>query len=205
MKYTTIEGERWLIASPEISRRDQFGALLNARGLLGQAVEVGVHRGEFAEQLLATWSGRRLHCVDPWQDHLPDYDGHVPESNRIADLGETIGRLSAFGDRAAIHQRTSSLAAPLFPDATLDATLDFCYLDANHRRRYVEQDIRLWWPKIRPGGILAGHDISGFWQAEVEPAVVAFARRLDRRIYLVPDRRPQPASWYVYKAKEAAG
>jgi predicted O-methyltransferase YrrM len=37
-------------------------------------------------------------------------------------------------------------------------TLDFVYIDANHDYDSVMVDICLWYPKIRKGGILAGHD-----------------------------------------------
>ena len=39
-----------------------------------------------------------------------------------------------------------------------DESLDFVYIDARHDRASVEEDMRLWWPKIRKHGILAGHD-----------------------------------------------
>jgi hypothetical protein len=49
---------------------------------------------------------------------------------------------------------TSEEAAPKIPDGSLD----FAYIDANHAYEYVKRDIELWWPKIRDGGMLAGHD-----------------------------------------------
>jgi predicted O-methyltransferase YrrM len=39
-----------------------------------------------------------------------------------------------------------------------DDSLDFVFLDAAHEYVPVKQDIAVWWPKIKPGGILAGHD-----------------------------------------------
>ncbi len=35
---------------------------------------------------------------------------------------------------------------------------DFIYLDARHDYCAVAEDIKCYWPKVRPGGILAGHD-----------------------------------------------
>jgi glycosyltransferase involved in cell wall biosynthesis len=32
------------------------------------------------------------------------------------------------------------------------------YIDADHRYESVVSDIQAWWPKVRPGGILSGHD-----------------------------------------------
>jgi cephalosporin hydroxylase len=41
-----------------------------------------------------------------------------------------------------------------------DASLDFVYLDGDHQTDAVVADIDAWKPKIRKGGILAGHDIN---------------------------------------------
>jgi cephalosporin hydroxylase len=32
------------------------------------------------------------------------------------------------------------------------------YLDADHSKAGVLADLKLWMPKVRPGGVIAGHD-----------------------------------------------
>jgi len=39
-------------------------------------------------------------------------------------------------------------------------SLDFAYIDGDHRFPYVAQDIYYWFWKIKKGGVLAGHDYS---------------------------------------------
>lgn len=39
-----------------------------------------------------------------------------------------------------------------------DGSVDFCFLDADHVRANFEKDVRSWLPKIKKGGVLAGHD-----------------------------------------------
>jgi len=39
-----------------------------------------------------------------------------------------------------------------------DAELDFVFIDAEHSYEAVRADISAWWPKLRPGGMLIGHD-----------------------------------------------
>ena len=39
-----------------------------------------------------------------------------------------------------------------------DEYFDFVFIDADHKYESVKQDIEDWYPKVRVGGILAGHD-----------------------------------------------
>jgi hypothetical protein len=39
-----------------------------------------------------------------------------------------------------------------------DNSLDYIYIDGNHDYDHAKQDLKLWWPKLRPGGLMAGHD-----------------------------------------------
>jgi len=159
-----------------INRREDFGLLLNELGLIGEAVEIGTHRGAFAVALLEKWKGRVLHCVDPWEN-IPEFDD-VQVSRLITCLDGAEDReedfqhaknvLSRFGDRVVLH-RTVSLK---FVKQCSNESIDFVYLDGNHRYKEVRRDLIAWLPKIRPGGLLAGHDIDRVeWSKEIRPAV----------------------------------
>ena len=39
-----------------------------------------------------------------------------------------------------------------------DESLDFVFIDASHDYDSVKKDIEMWYPKVKKGGILAGHD-----------------------------------------------
>jgi hypothetical protein len=41
-----------------------------------------------------------------------------------------------------------------------DKSLDFVFLDADHKYETIKADIQHWLPKIKPGGIIGGHDYS---------------------------------------------
>lgn len=39
-----------------------------------------------------------------------------------------------------------------------DASIDFVYIDARHDRKGVLEDLQAYWPKVKMGGVIAGHD-----------------------------------------------
>jgi len=60
----------------------------------------------------------------------------------------------ALGGDVFFHRSTSVAAAETFKDGTLDLV----YIDADHKWWSVVQDLAAWWPKVRPGGVMLGHD-----------------------------------------------
>jgi hypothetical protein len=46
---------------------------------------------------------------------------------------------------------------------------DFVYLDADHTYKGAAKDIELWYPKVRSGGILSGHD---YKNKRIRPGIV---------------------------------
>lgn len=201
-----------------IKHRRYFANLLNTRhaidatrtNLLRSAVEIGTHRGEFAEMLLKAWAGHGiLHCVDPWiSGEKGVFDQPDAWGDRNADYEECLRRLQqwiAVG-RVVIMKATSSEAATSFRNGSLD----FVYIDGNHRRPHVDEDLWLWWPKVRVGGVFAGHDLTGIWEPEVRPAVEEWAERegiAEIKVVLGDRWRGHVwgdcASWYVERVAAA--
>lgn len=62
--------------------------------------------------------------------------------------------VSPFSDRVIVMRYFSLDAAEEFADGSLD----WVYLDARHDEKSVAEDIRLWYPKVKSGGIFSGHD-----------------------------------------------
>ncbi len=140
-----------------VPARDELPALLNARGLTGRGVEIGVKTGLYSNELLTNWRGQELISIDPWLSADPDE--YVDRSNVSQDeferyYQETCERLGRHGSRSTIWRMTSVEAAPGVPDHSLD----FVYIDARHDYDSVLEDLAAWVVKVKPGGILAGHD-----------------------------------------------
>ena len=72
------------------------------------------------------------------------------------NLRETIQRLRRFGLHYHILIGASSSAEVV--GLVRDGSLDFVYLDADHKYALVRADLAAWYPKVRPGGVVSGHD-----------------------------------------------
>ena len=185
----------WLVY---VRSRVELPHILNARGLLGEGAEIGVLRGQFSEIVLDRWHGRTLHCVDPWKalprdEYWDNKNVSQPEHDRL--FAETEARLRRFGTRAAILRQTSREAAGRFAEGQLD----FVFIDAQHHYEAVQDDLVAWHPKIRPGGILCGHDyldgtVNGC-RYGVRRAVQEFAAA--RRLRVVVAHEPRFPSWFI--------
>lgn len=139
-----------------VMTREEFPFVLNSRKRLGCGAEVGVQEGRFSAYLLKNWPGRQLISIDLWQEQGEDYQDIANVSQSVHELfyRRTVARLRPFGERSVIWRMSSGEASRQIADHFLD----FVYIDARHDYESVKQDLYLWYDKIRPGGIFAGHD-----------------------------------------------
>lgn len=120
---------------------------------LGKGAEVGTFKGEFAREIVSGWMGT-LYMIDVWRplgEEYLDASNHVMHKTAYADTMENVKGLE---DRAIMIRGTSEVTSDIFPDESLD----FVYIDANHAYDFVKQDIELWYPKVKKGGYVGGHD-----------------------------------------------
>lgn len=118
-----------------------------------RGAEVGVERGAYSEVLLRENPALHLTLVDAWRPYA-DYRDHVGARKLEGFYEQTLERLAPYAHRMRVLRAWSLEAAA----EVEDGSLDFVYIDANHALEYVVADIAAWSPKVRPGGIIAGHD-----------------------------------------------
>jgi hypothetical protein len=113
--------------------------------------EIGVEGGTFSLTILMAHPKLELHCIDPWLSY-PDYLDPINDKDLPSIFKIVQDRLKGYN----VHfvRDFSMNAVRKFTDASLD----FVYIDANHNLPYVMDDIVQWSKKVRPGGIVAGHD-----------------------------------------------
>jgi predicted O-methyltransferase YrrM len=155
---------------------------------LQTGAEIGVFEASTSTHLLRSFPQLKLICVDPFADYSKN------ESDKTADkmsACETTARtrLAEFTDRVTIIKDYSVSAAHIVQDQSLD----FVFIDAIHTQEAVLQDLTAWYPKIRAGGLIAGHDFS--WQG-IKEAVEEFIRPLHRAAYHTP---PVSDVWFFIK------
>jgi len=96
-----------------------------------------------------------LRQVDLWGNE-ENYHEPGPDSQSTKDrnLGRAKKLLSPWAGITEFFVMRSTDAASHFEDNSFD----YIYVDARHDYCAVTEDIEYYWPKVKPGGIMAGHD-----------------------------------------------
>jgi len=130
--------------------------LIGLEDLVG--VEIGVYRAQHARAMLKDLDIKKLYLIDPYIIY-PGYSGlGVRNWQTLAGVQihaqETLRRLG-YSNRIKWLIMTSNDAVDKVKEK-----LDFVYIDGNHDYQYVMDDLTNWTPKVKKGGLMAGHDYS---------------------------------------------
>lgn len=146
----------------KIHRAEFIASLANELGwTLG--VELGVWHGKTLARLLKTAPKLHMIGVDAWT-HIPDEMEHYKAWGHRSNELQARRNTEPYADRVSFLKMTTDEAS-----FQIDYdSLDFVFIDADHRYSAVVKDIQNWTPKVKSGGYLMGHDIN--WN-EVKQAV----------------------------------
>lgn len=147
----------WLVqaAGWTAPRREDFGVICEAQKF-EVGVEIGVQVAVFSEHVLTHWrSNKRYYLVDMWRQQSNYSDGaNVNNDEQEKKYQIAQRRMKRFAEKTVFMRNDSLSAALLVPDDSVD----FIYVDARHDYCGVTEDLFAWWPKLKKGGLLAGHD-----------------------------------------------
>ncbi len=135
--------------------------------LPGEAIvaEIGVNEGDFSNKILTLCQPKKLILIDVWASKR--YHGGLFEKvqNRFAKELKS-GQIEIIRDYSfgAIEKCEDQL-------------FDWVYLDTDHSYKTTHKELELLRPKMKKGGIIAGHDyILGNWNDGVRYGVIEAVR-----------------------------
>lgn len=123
-------------------------------------LEIGVQRGHTTVGVLSLLpSIEKYYAVDPWMAY-DKVDYRTPGSSKYTQQRNDKyfevfkEKTKQWKDKIEIIRMMSGEAHVHIPDESLD----FCFIDGNHDHDYVMEDMRLYLPKMKKGGLFGGHD-----------------------------------------------
>ena len=127
-------------------------------------VEIGVWKGEFSKQILDKVNPKKLYLIDPWK-FIPKYTtswygGTIAKNQEDMNIiYKRVQKMFKDNKKVVVYKDLSQNVAGRFKNNTLD----FVYVDGNHRYEFVKKDLEMYFQKLKKGGILAGDDYYSFW------------------------------------------
>lgn len=139
--------------------RSQLLQLLPSGGV---CAEIGVLEGDFSDQIMSNARPSQLYLIDPWiHQNREDYQKDHANAENSVQQGRHQKVLSRFArqierGRVRVIRDFSCNAVQQFEDASLD----WIYVDAVHSYEGALADLRAYAPKIKPDGLILGHDFT---------------------------------------------
>jgi hypothetical protein len=177
-----------------MTHRIQLVDKLRELGILGPAAEIGVAEGNFSRDLLAAGIPF-LYMVDMWQ-HVPGRKGDIssPPEWHHRNFDKAVWQTERYADTRQMLIMDSVRAAGLVSNGELS----LAYLDADHSFEGVTRDLEAWYPKVRSGGIIAGHDYLNRAYG-VYLAVQKFTQPRGITPVVIPELKAEDAGFYFIK------
>lgn len=156
-----------------------------------KCIEVGVNLGINSCMLLDMCPNiKELIGVDHYRAYQ-DWQSYIDQAVQDVAWSIFVENAKVLGPKFTLIKEKSVDAAKVL----LDNSFDFIFLDADHSMKAILQDLDSYWPKLKSGGIIAGHDGNLF---SVNFAVLSWSRNkgIDPSEILTVNNN----SWYWIKA-----
>lgn len=151
-------------------------------------VEIGTAYGKsaimMAEKIKESGKNIVFYTIDPFTGSPNEGDAYAEDMEALC-----MNNISECGveDHVSVINGTSTRAATLFQKESID----FCFIDGLHTYDGVMEDLHNYWPLVKKGGTIAGHDYTS--APPVKKAVDKFFRLKGKRVI------QNGSSWIVNK------
>ena len=193
-----LPGPVWF-SGADIYRR--FVASVEAPAI---AVELGAWKGRSTSfmgvEIANSGKPIRFHTVDHWRGSTGEAEHDCDPDVRACRLYEVfLANIAPVAEHVQPVRSDSAAAAAQFADASVD----FLYIDASHCYEGVLRDLVAWYPKVKPGGLIAGDDWCFADRGEfgVRNAVLDFFAGAASRVTVEPGSEPNREwpQWSIVK------
>ena len=148
--YKELPGENWF------DYEELYSTIVNKFPSGSHFVEVGTWKGRsacyMAVEIINSHKDIQFDCVDTWQPIATEKD--IPEELYKELYGTFLDNIAPVKERINPVQAVSWEGAAFYADESLD----FVFIDAAHDYESVTKDLKAWYPKVKKGGVIAGHD-----------------------------------------------
>lgn len=167
LEHLKIEGEDWF------NFASVYRQLVQACDICGKIVEVGSWKGKSTAFLLVeAWNKSpriEIYAVDTWAGSTEHADAASVKNGTL--YNEFLANVKPVSRQLIPLRMPSVQGANFFPDQSVDSV----FIDAAHDYENVRADIAAWLPKVKKGGILAGHDYMCGWPGVDRAVAEAFS------------------------------
>jgi predicted O-methyltransferase YrrM len=157
-KYLYIDG--WLTYGEAIGLYELAQGLPSEHPVI---VELGSWLGKSSVILAKAIEGKRdpvIYCIDPFDatDDGVQHDNYVERKKRMARplveiFIENMKKNGVYGVSRVLHGMSYEFSKDF------SEKIDLLFIDANHEYEAVRRDYEEWAPHLKPGGLLAFHDV----------------------------------------------
>lgn len=143
-------------------------------------VEIGSWRGRSAAfmgvEIHNSNKNIKFDAIDPWEGWTSDTYDYRDDSSYNESLKKNIDvdKDWLYKDFLKNTLPVSHIVNPIRKPSTVAAeeyqneSLEFVFIDGDHSYESVKEDILAWLPKVKRGGILAGHDYTVDWPGTIK-------------------------------------
>jgi hypothetical protein len=159
--------------------------------------EVGVERGINAAEMAQQMDIKKLFLIDDYLPYTDYLGGFCPPEIQEQVYGWMFKNIFPHLDKVVLVTRSSIFASTLFSDGYFD----FVYIDGNHNYESVKEDMKAWFPKVKKGGLLGGHDFDNrnITRQDVAEAVKDFCKENNLEYMVFPHEQRQYSDWGIIK------